>query len=288
MLLSITFAVGVLLTASPWLWPRRARADSDASRERRGLRVLLAEAGVGDLPPALFVGICLAAAVVLGALGLLLSRLPVVGVLAATVGVLAPVLILRIRRSKRIEARRAMWPDVCDLLVASVRSGMGLPDAVASLAESAPTALRPAFASFRRDIAASGHFDTSILALKRTLSDATADRIIETLRMARQVGGTELPSVLRALSSAVRSEVVVRGEVAARQSWIRGAAVIGVIAPWAILGMLLTRPEGASAYNTPQGVVLIIVAAIVSVVAYRIMVRIGRLPEPKRWFGTSE
>ena len=190
------------------------------------------------------------------------------------------------RASSRLrKARRGLWPDVCDLLIASVRAGMSLPDAVAGLAESAPAALRPAFAMFGRDLAASGHFDSSALRLKTTLADPIADRIIETLRMARQVGGTELTAVLRALSASVRADAALRAEVEARQSWIRGAAVLGVIAPWVILAMLAMRPEGAEAYGSAEGVALIVAGAAVSLVAYRLMMRIGRLPEPRRWFG---
>jgi tight adherence protein B len=45
------------------------------------------------------------------------------------------------------------------------------------------------------------------------------------------------------------------------------------------------RPEGAEAYGTPEGMLVICLGAFVSVVAYRVMIRIGRLPEPGRWFG---
>jgi len=61
--------------------------------------------------------------------------------------------------------------------------------------------------------------------------------------------------------------------------------VLGVVAPWVILALLALRPEGARAYGSPEGVVLVLVGAVVSVVAFRIMLRIGRLPEPRRWFG---
>ena len=113
--------------------------------------------------------------------------------------------------------RRGLWPDVCDLLIASVRAGMSLPDAVASLGDSAPAELRPPFAAFARDVAASGHFDSSAQRLKAALADPVADRIIETLRMARQVGGTELTPVLRALADvgAGRRGAARRGRVAA-------------------------------------------------------------------------
>jgi tight adherence protein B len=82
----------------------------------------------------------------------------------------------------------------------------------------------------------------------------------------------------------VRAEAALRAEVEARQSWIRGAAVLGAVAPWVILVLLLLRPEGAEAYTSPEGVVLILGGAAVSFVAFRIMLRIGRLPEPRRWF----
>jgi tight adherence protein B len=103
--------------------------------------------------------------------------------------------------------------------------------------------------------------------------------------MARHVGGTDLTGVLRALSSSVRADAALRGEVEARQSWIHGAAVLGAVAPWVILVLLVMRPEGAEAYATPEGVVVIVSGALVSVVAFRIMIRVGRLPEPGRWFG---
>ena len=215
----------------------------------------------------------------------LFTRLPILAVLAAVAGASAPVLYLRGRRLRLRKARRQLWPDVCDLLVAAIRVGLSLPDAVASLGESAPQAVRPAFAVFARDVRVTGRFETSLDTLKTSLADPSADRIIETLRMARQVGGTELVSVLRALSASVRADAALRGEVEARQSWIRGAAVLGSIAPWVILGLLVMRPEGAQAYATPQGMMVIGAGAIVSVIAYRIMLRVGRLAEPARSFG---
>ena len=45
----------------------------------------------------------------------------------------------------------------------------------------------------------------------------------------------------------------VRAELRARQSWIVNAARLGVVAPWIVLLMLATRPEGAAAYNSPAG-----------------------------------
>ncbi|MDR2294531.1 MAG: type II secretion system F family protein [Microbacterium sp.] len=281
---AICFAAGVLCIASVWLWPRRADPAAEASRPASAMRALLAEAGASTLSPGALVIVAVACALVAASTAWILTRLPVLAVLALLAGAAVPFAVLRARRSRRHHDRRSVWPDVCDLLVASVRAGQSLPDGVAALADLAPQPVRAEFRQFRADLTASGHFDSAVLALKERLADPTADRIVETLRMARQIGGTELASVLRALSTAVRAEAAVRGEVTARQSWIRGAAVVGVVAPWVILGLLVARPEGAAAYSTPIGVVLIAVAAGVSFIAYRLMLRIGRLPEQRRWF----
>lgn len=282
-LLGALLGAGLVLLVSPWLWPASERVERTPRRGR--LNILLEEAGYPRTAPRMLIGSVIATAVVAASLVWLITGLPVLALLAAIAGAVAPVLFLRGRRLRLRKARRQLWPDVCDLLVAAIRVGLSLPDAVASLGESAPPAIRPAFVVFARDLRSTGRFESSLDTLKATLADPISDRILETLRMARQVGGTELTGVLRALSASVRADAALRGEVEARQSWIRGAAVLGAVAPWVILGLLAMRPEGREAYASPEGVLVIVVGAIVSVIAYRIMLRIGRLPEPQRWFG---
>lgn len=277
-------AGGILLMLSPWLWPRGG-AGERASREAGRVRRLLDAAGFAHAPAGRLVAVAVVSGALLASAAWLTTSLPAVSLLAAVVGGCAPRAWLhaRVRRLRR--TRRTLWPDVCELLVASVRAGMPLPEAVASLGVVGPQPLRAAFARFAADLSASGHFDSAAVRLKASLADPVADRIVETLRMARQVGGTELTTVLRALAGSVRADATLRGEVEARQSWIRGAAVLGVVAPWVVLILLASRPEGATAYASAEGVVLILSGAAVSLVAYRLMIRLGRLPEPQRWFG---
>ncbi len=283
MLLGALLAAGVLLCLSPLLWPRVVQEEK---KHRRGrISRLLEEAGYSVGDPRRFIALCVAVSLLTAALVWLFTGLPVLAFLAAIGGAIVPVGFLRGRRLRLLKGRRQLWPDICDLLVASIRVGLSLPDAVASLADTAPAMLRPAFVVYARDLRATGRFESSIDRLKNMLADPVADRIIETLKMAREVGGTELTGVLRALSSSVRADAALRGEVEARQSWIRGAAILGVVAPWIVLGMLVIRPEGAEAYGSAEGVVVIIGGAAISVVAFRIMLCIGRLPEPRRWFG---
>jgi tight adherence protein B len=206
-------------------------------------------------------------------------------VAAGAVCGIVPFLLLSSRAAARRDAHRAQWPDAVDQLVSAVRSGIGLPDAVAGLAHTGPSATRSAFARFEQNYARSGDFGRCVDLVKRDLADPVADRILETLRMAREVGGSDLVGVLRDLASSLRSEAAVRSELVARQSWITSAARLGITAPWVVLFLLAARPEAAQAYNSGQGVAVILSGLAVCVLAYRVMRALGRLPEEKRWFG---
>lgn len=282
-LLGCLLAAGVMLTASPWLFPRHERQAGPAGSPGR-FRATLALAGLGRVPPGVFVLLSLLVAFLGGALTHAVLGVNALSVCAAVVGGLVPVLTVQWRARARRASNRSLWPDVVDHLVGAVRSGLALPDAVASLAHTGPETLRPDFLSFESDYRRTGSFSGCLDRLKETLADPVPDRILETLRMARDVGGSDLTAVLRSLAAYLREDIAIRAEVDARQSWVRNAAKLGVAAPWCILLLLATRPEAALAYNSPGGAVLIASGAAVSLVAYRIMLAIGRLPQEKRWF----
>ncbi|MFZ5871511.1 MAG: type II secretion system F family protein, partial [Actinomycetota bacterium] len=145
-----------------------------------------------------------------------------------------------------------------------------------------PVELRAAFTSFAEDYRATGRFVDCLERLKARLADPVADRIVEALRLTREVGGTDLGRLLRTLSAFLREDARTRSELEARQSWTVNAARLAVAAPWIVLALLATRPEAVAAYNRGAGVLVLAVGAGVSVIAYRLMVRIGRLPEEER------
>ncbi|WP_022924885.1 hypothetical protein [Serinicoccus marinus] len=53
-------------------------------------------------------------------------------------------------------------------------------------------------------------------------------------------------------------------------------------APWAVLLLLATRGSTLQAYGTPAGALVLAIGAALSLVAYRVMVAVGRLPEEAR------
>jgi len=284
LLFGLLLGGGLLLATSPWLWPRRARPARGRSRLTSGIADRLARAGLGRVTPGAFAALSCLSGVAAWGLALALTGIATLATIAGAAGLAVPSALVRWRAASRRKLSRLAWPDLVDHLIGSVRAGLALPDAVAALSAAGPSALRDPFVSFGRDYRATGNFSPALDELKTSLADPTADRIIETLRMAREVGGTELTSVLRALSSHLRQEAAVRAEIEARQSWVANAARLGVAAPWLVLVLLCSRPEAAAAYDTPAGLTVIFAAGGISVVAYRLMLAIGRLPEERRWF----
>ncbi|WP_168627942.1 type II secretion system F family protein [Cryobacterium sp. BB307] len=283
LILGLTLGLGLLLAASPFLWPARDSIRSTPSR-LGVFRDRLAQAGLGSVSLPLFGVVSVVVGLAIGAVVFAFVPVIALAVAAAVAATALPALLVNSRARKRRKLSRMLWPDVVDHLVSGVRSGLSLPDSVSSLAATGPATTRAEFASFEQDYAATGNFQLCLDRLKARLADPTADRLLETLRMAREVGGSELPAVLRSLAAYLRQESAIRGEVEARQSWVMNAAKLGAAAPWVVLVLLATRPEAAAAYNSPSSMALIVGGLLVTVIAYRLMVALARLPEERRWF----
>ncbi|NLT26748.1 MAG: type II secretion system protein F [Microbacteriaceae bacterium] len=281
--LALLAGTGVALIVVGALRPRAAVAA-----ERRGplarIDDALVRAGVDRMPAVALLALAGVLGLLVGAAALAATGIVVLGAIGLVAGAQAPFALVRLRAGQRRRQNRGAWPDVVDHLVASVRSGLGLADAVEQLARTGPEPLRADFAHFGRRYRATGSFGHAVAETKERLADPTADRLLETLRMAREVGGTELVGVLRSLGGHLREEQAVRLEAEARQGWVLNAARLGVVAPWLVLLMLASRPEAAAAYNTPVGGAVILVGLGVSAIAYRLMLAIGRFRDEGRWF----
>jgi tight adherence protein B len=175
-----------------------------------------------------------------------------------------------------------LWPHAVDDLASAVRAGLSLPEGLAALGERGPTSLRPAFARFADNYRATGSFGRCLDRLADDLADPVADRLIEALRMTREVGGSDLGRLLRTLSQFLRDDARTRAELEARQSWTVNGARLALFAPWTVLLLLALRGTAVQAYDRPTGVVILVLGGGLSFAAYAGMRRVGRLPEERR------
>ncbi|MGQ1839594.1 type II secretion system F family protein [Kocuria turfanensis] len=279
-------ALGVLMGAGVFLlwWSCWAEETPRAQRRRRPgrLRELLVRADLARVSPAGLLAACAGAGALSGLLVAAVTGAAVLGLCAGLLGAWLPAAVVRHRARTRAAVLREVWPDVVDHLRSAIRAGMSLPEALIQLQYRGPEPVRPAFARFAADYRASGQLQGSLTLLKERLADPVADNIVEALRVTREVGGTDLGRLLGTLSEFLRENARTRGELEARQSWTVNAARLAVAAPWIVLLLMATQPAAVRAYDTPAGALVLLGGLVVSVLAYRLMLRIGALPEPER------
>ena len=256
--------------------------DPAPRSSRRVVRMVGRRYGIpsGRLP--LLIAAVVGTALVVAVVAIAITRLSMVGIVAGSAGATIPLALLKRRARRREEALRDAWPDAIGALIAMLRSGTSLPDAVAALADRGPTALRPAFESFRNRYRASPSFVLALEGLGREVDDPVGDKVVVTLQLAYEVGGSDLVRALRTLGDFVRDDLRVRREIAARWSWTVTAARLAAAAPWLVLAMMSSRPEAAAAYSSASGAVVVILGGVATALGYRLMLRAARLPEPRR------
>ena len=280
----VGLVLGVGLFCIWWsFWPRQ---ESSGVPRRAGLASRLsdelAQAGYDTVTPRALLGACIMAFVLFFLVLAATTGVVPVALCFALMAAYSPILLVRMRARRRRAVMRDLWPDVVDNIGSAVRAGLALPEALSQLTIRGPEELRPAFAAFAEDYRATGRFQECLDRLKERLSDPVADRLIESLRIAREVGGSDLGRLLRTLSAFLREDARTRAELETRQGWTINAARLAVAAPWIVLAMLSSRADSLQAYSRPAGVLVLAIGAALSFVAYRVMVRVGRLPEEGR------
>jgi tight adherence protein B len=278
-LVGLGVGIGLVLVWSVFFVPREQRPPRTTPGRTAHL---LARAGLGGVSATSLVLLC----VVLGVTGFVVlqgvARTVPVSVAFGVMAAYAPVAALRHRALRRQREFAEVWPDAVDNLASAVRAGLSLPDAVSALGTNGPEALRSDFAQFAVDYQLTGRFGDSLDLLKARLADPVGDRVVEGLRIARDVGGGELGRLLRNLSGYLRDEARTRSELESRQAWTVNGARLAVAAPWVVLLLMALQSDVIERYATTGGVVVLGVGAGTCVLAYRLMMRIGRLPVERR------
>jgi len=186
-------------------WEHDAATRRTSARRARA-QDLLVQAGAGSVTPRALYGASAALGAVVLLLVVAMTRSPAIALCFAAMAGAAPRTLVAARARKRRRDLREVWPEVVDHLASGVRDGLSLPEAVSQLGERGPVELREPFLRFAADYRATGRFTESLDLLKARLADPVADRIIEALRLTREVGGSDLGRLLRTLSTFLRED----------------------------------------------------------------------------------
>jgi tight adherence protein B len=170
--------------------------------------------------------------------------------------------------SKRNSAIHGACPELIDILISGVQSGLSLNESLVGLAVRGPDIFKREFHEFAESLYAQGDFNKALIEVKESLAHPSLDQIIEALVIARELGGSELLTILRLLGKFIRDDL----------------AHLSAAAPWILLLLLSTQPATSQAFSTPTGVLILCVGLGLTALAYLWMNSLSRIPVPNRIF----
>jgi tight adherence protein B len=259
------------------------RLTGPATRARR--RDWLVQAGLADVRGRDVAGVVAALALCggLGAFAVFGGLLPaiVTGLFAGSF----PLVSYRARRLARRAAAMDAWPRLLEeLRILTSSLGRSIPQSLFEAGRRAPAELRPAFQAAEREWLLSTDFERTIRVLKAALADPTADAACETLLVAHEVGGTDLDRRLEALIDDRIQDTQGRKDARAKQAGARFARRFVLIVPAGMALAGMSVGTGRSAYQSPMGQALVVVAIGLVILCWVWAGRIMVVPEEQRVF----
>lgn len=189
--------------------------------------------------------------------------------------------------TKRNFAIQSATPELLDIVISGVQSGLSLNESLVGLATRGPEIFKPEFQIFLEELYSRGDFYTSLTKVKESLKHPSVDQIIEALLISKELGGAELLTILRLLGKFIREDLALRREIEVKQSWIKNSAHLSAAAPWILLLLLSTQPSTTQAFSTPVGVIILCVGLGLTALAYLWMNSLSRMPAQNRIFVTQ-
>jgi tight adherence protein B len=186
--------------------------------------------------------------------------------------------------SKRRSAIHGACPEMIDILISGVQSGLSLNESLAGLSIRGPEIFKVEFQRFAEDLYSNGNFNKALIEVKESMAHPSFDQIVEALLIARELGGAELLTILRLLGKFIREDLSLRREIEVKQNWIKNSAHLSAAAPWILLLLLSTQPSTSQAFSTPAGLLILGTGLGITAVAYLWMNSLSRIPDPNRIF----
>ncbi|MGH8947056.1 MAG: type II secretion system F family protein [Acidimicrobiia bacterium] len=213
-----------------------------------------------------------------------LTGLPVVSAVPAVVLATLPRAYLVRRRAERLARVQEAWPDGIRDILASVRSGASLPNAIEDLSLFGPEPLRDAFQGFAVYARSLGVVK-ALEMVKQDLADPTSDRVVEVLILAYERGGRVVPEILEDLAEATTRDLWTMEQVRTEALEQKINARVVFAMPWIVL-VIVTSRSGAfrDFYSTTAGISVVIAGGVMSLLGILIASRLGGQPTEPRVF----
>jgi tight adherence protein B len=213
-------------------------------------------------------------------LGILLSILTKVIIVAPAfviLGLLAPGLLLRRRNNKSTELKMNQWLILIDELSSGVRAGLTISESLSQSLNKSEEPLRQDLLEAILEFNRSGQVSKVMKILQSQISDPIGIATLKLLAIVLKTGSNDLATSLNILSNTSRENINLIQELKAKQAWVLNGAKISIIAPWVVLLTLWTQESVRTAYQNIVGQIVLSLVALVGIVGYIAMKKIGKI-----------
>jgi tight adherence protein B len=187
----------------------------------------------------------------------------------------APVMYIYKKRSGRMAAFEAQFPEALDFVSRSVRAGHALSISLEMLANEAEAPLGPEFRRLTNELNLGTPFDVGLRGLAERVPLVDVRFFVSAVLLQRETGGN-LTEILASLATLIRSRFRLKGQVKAMSSQGRITALVLTVLP-ILLGMafMVISPDYLPGMaRDPTGRYMILGAIVGQIIGYFIMKRI--------------
>jgi tight adherence protein B len=219
---------------------------------RQRFALVIEQAGL-TLTPDRLLALTAGVGVVVGLLAGVIRQDPVVGLFAGLVAAPVPLLYVLRKRRARLDRLLRQLPDAFDLMARVVRAGQTTEQAVQAIAEEfdQPLAGEFAYCAEQQNLGLAPERSFRDLARRTGLLEI---KIFVLAMLIQQQTGGNLAEILDKLAGVVRERFRVRGKVRALTAEGRMQAVVLLVLPFAIVGvmMALSKQYAATVLQYPE------------------------------------
>jgi tight adherence protein B len=190
--------------------------------------------------------------------------------------------VLRLKAESRQRAFDACWPQVFDSFQSASISGLGFREQLDYLAFQGPAGLRREFGNLLELYDSGFELDRLMPQLRLQFSNRYADLLALLIELDSELGGHGMSVTYQRAAVRVREEQGEISQLQAKQGWVSSSAKLALLAPWLIALVLVQLPQNKAAFATELGAAILILGLLLSLVAYALVNRMGRLPLPGR------
>jgi len=189
-----------------------------------------------------------------------------------------PLLWVRARKQKRVNAFERLFPDSLDMLTNALRAGMSLSVAIQVVAEESPDPVGKEFAILFEENRLGLDMKDALRKLGERVDSTEVNLFVTALILHRQTGGN-LAEILEGTAAVIRERFRILGDVRSLTAQARLSGLILTVLPLVIAGVVLVvAPDYLKGlFDDPMGRNLAVVAVGLQIIGFFTMRSIIRI-----------